>query len=516
MSRTIAPRSALPVWAEVSVYAEVRGRKRGHRLGHWGDERVFEIRAHTLVHKTRSTGAAKVYDLRGARVERSERHDDAPYVATLVLGSTQHGRGTVDLALESEEALSSLAAAVERVSQVMDVERRMLPLRTIGQGSWGKVMLMRDTRFVPHAHSHPEVFAVKEIAVRSSMDPRQLTTERAVLSAVPKHRNIIGLWFTARRPGFVYYGMEFAAGGDLFSLMANKRILFSEAQARFYAAEVLLALQHLHEHNIIYRDLKPENILLSIDGHVKLGDMGMAKKLLPSEATLTLCGTAPYVPPEMILGASYREEVDFWQYGCFVYELTRGRSPFHRSTQEQIRESILGISYVRPKSASADYLHFLSTLLEGLPQRRLRSWATLRTHNWFLDINWIDAENGALVPPVLPTGSLRVTTVDLGPKQASFSTRTDSETTSAFSRSEGPQHNLTMDELAETLKNFDEDAVQHMEARFAERSYATAKGEDAQSRYLLGFDWISDAMLEGVDRNAVLSVLEAQPDVDSE
>ncbi|CAM9842065.1 unnamed protein product, partial [Heterosigma akashiwo] len=108
------------------------------------------------------------------------------------------------------------------------------------------------------------------------------------------------------------------------------RVRPSHGQATLYAAEALLALEHLHAHGVVYRDLKPENVLVHESGHIMLGDMGLAKILDPSideGLTKTFCGTESYLAPEVVGGRPYGREVDLWQYGCFVFELYCGRSP---------------------------------------------------------------------------------------------------------------------------------------------------------------------------------------------
>lgn len=99
---------------------------------------------------------------------------------------------------------------------------------------------------------------------------------------------------------------------------------------RFYAAEILLALETLHENKIIYRDLKPENVVIDASGHVKLIDFGFAKRLCSSSnpkhhnRTYTNCGTLGYTAPEVLLqlGASF--EADIWSFGILLCELISG------------------------------------------------------------------------------------------------------------------------------------------------------------------------------------------------
>ena len=97
---------------------------------------------------------------------------------------------------------------------------------------------------------------------------------------------------------------------------------FPPAVAKFYAAEVALAIQYLHELDIIYRDLKPENILISQDGHIKLTDFGFAKRV--EDLTYTLCGTPDYLAPEVVQQGGYNKSVDWYAWGVLIYEMLVG------------------------------------------------------------------------------------------------------------------------------------------------------------------------------------------------
>ena len=98
----------------------------------------------------------------------------------------------------------------------------------------------------------------------------------------------------------------------------------------FYLAEVLVAIQQLHERNIIYRDLKPENILLDRQGHIKLIDFGFAKKVsnVQSHRARTNCGTQAYAAPEVVIGTGYNYKADIWSFGILICELLGGFTPF--------------------------------------------------------------------------------------------------------------------------------------------------------------------------------------------
>lgn len=96
----------------------------------------------------------------------------------------------------------------------------------------------------------------------------------------------------------VYFVMEYISGGDLMLHIQKKQ--FTLRQAKFYACEVLLALQYFHSKGIIYRDLKLDNILLTLDGHVKVADYGLCKEeMWFGKTTSTFCGTPEFMAPEV-------------------------------------------------------------------------------------------------------------------------------------------------------------------------------------------------------------------------
>ena len=102
----------------------------------------------------------------------------------------------------------------------------------------------------------------------------------------------------------------------------------TEDLSKFYIASVLLALEYLHNNNIVYRDLKPENVFIDVNGHVKLGDFGFAKVLDNGNRTYTFCGTPGYVAPENVLAHGYNYSVDWWGLGVVMYVLLTGRQPY--------------------------------------------------------------------------------------------------------------------------------------------------------------------------------------------
>ena len=124
-------------------------------------------------------------------------------------------------------------------------------------------------------------------------------------------------------------------GGDLEILLKKKKI-FSEEECKFYAAQIFLALEYLHDSNIIHRDIKPGNIFLNADGYIKVGDFGVSRKLENSfHRTKTYVGTPLFIPPEVIHQKEYDFSADWWAYGVTLYQLATGTFPFD-STQSAI------------------------------------------------------------------------------------------------------------------------------------------------------------------------------------
>ena len=99
-------------------------------------------------------------------------------------------------------------------------------------------------------------------------------------------------------------------------------------RSKFYAAEVLLGLDHLHSNGIVYRDCKPENILLDDAGHVRISDLGLALEIPEGEVVRGRVGTVGYMAPEIIDNEKYTFSPDYFSLGCLVYEMIEGRAPF--------------------------------------------------------------------------------------------------------------------------------------------------------------------------------------------
>lgn len=209
--------------------------------------------------------------------------------------------------------------------------------------------------------------------------------------------------------GFLYLVMEYMAGGDLFQLLVNgtEKGLFAPAAARFYSAEVLLALEFLHKKNHIYRDLKPENILIAASGHIKLADLGFCKPLLPGDRTYTTCGTSDYMAPEVMLSQGYGKSADYWAFGVFIYEMLTGYAPFMGKSDSDRHRRILTADLrfradfhlqakdLVTKLCVVDLSHRYGMMARGIED--------IKEHPFFSqEYDWNQLANREVTPPIYP------------------------------------------------------------------------------------------------------------------
>ncbi|KAJ0109270.1 hypothetical protein N8I77_007994 [Diaporthe amygdali] len=258
-------------------------------------------------------------------------------------------------------------------------------LRTLGTGSFGRVHLVQSK----HNSRFYAVKVLKKAQVVKMKQVEHTNDERKMLGEV-KHPFLITLWGTFQDSKNLYMVMDFVEGGELFSLL-RKSGRFPNPVAKFYAAEVTLALEYLHEKHIIYRDLKPENLLLDRHGHLKITDFGFAKRV--PDKTWTLCGTPDYLAPEVVSNKGYNKSVDWWSLGILIYEMLCGYTPFWDSgSPMKIYENILRGKVKYPAYINPDAQDLLERLITADLTKRLGNLyggpKDVKQHAWFAEVTW--------------------------------------------------------------------------------------------------------------------------------
>ncbi|EYB94323.1 hypothetical protein Y032_0173g420 [Ancylostoma ceylanicum] len=272
-------------------------------------------------------------------------------------------------------------------------------ITTIGTGTFGRVELTKHRRTGQH-------FALKILNIHKVIKTRQVEhvhNEKKVLNQL-EHPFIVKLISTDMDDTNLYMIMEFIPGGELFSYLRASRV-FSNAMSRFYAAEIVCALEYIHGKNIVYRDLKPENLMLCRDGHIKMADFGFAKEL--RDRTYTLCGTPEYLAPESLANKGHNKAVDWWALGILIYEMMAGRPPFRGNNTSEIYDSIMEHKLKFPRSFNLVAKDIVKKLLEidrtlrlGCMKNGVRD---VLDHKWFQKIDWEDLRQLKVEPPIIPT-----------------------------------------------------------------------------------------------------------------
>ncbi|KAI8639933.1 kinase-like domain-containing protein [Parasitella parasitica] len=284
-------------------------------------------------------------------------------------------------------------------------------LAVLGKGNFGKVMLAEEKYT-------NELYAIKILKKRFVLDNDEVEStrsEKRVFLAANQERHpfLVNLHSTFQTETRIYYVMEYVSGGDL--MLQIQREQFSEARARFYACEVLLALDYFHKHGIIYRDLKLDNIMLCLDGHIKLADYGLCKEnMWANNTTNTFCGTPEFMAPEILLEHKYGRAVDWWAFGVLLYEMLLGQSPFKGEDEDEIFDAILEDNILYPINMSKHSVSICEALLERNPEKRLGGGKgdaqEVKNHPFFAGVNWEDMLAKQVQPPFLPTVNGRADT----------------------------------------------------------------------------------------------------------
>ncbi|KAM7451136.1 Serine/threonine-protein kinase N2 [Porites harrisoni] len=277
-------------------------------------------------------------------------------------------------------------------------------ISVLGRGHFGKVILAeyRNTN---------ELFAIKALKkgdIISREEVESLLSEKRIFLTANKMRHpfLVNLFACFQTREHVCFVMEYAPGGDL--MMHIHADVFSEPRTVFYTSCVVLGLQYLHEHEIVYRDLKLDNLLLDSEGYVKIADFGLCKEGMGYGArTGTFCGTPEFLAPEVLTETSYTRAVDWWGLGVLIFEMLVGESPFPGDDEEEVFDSIVNDEVRYPRFLSTEAIAIMRRLLRRNPERRLgaseKDAEDVRKQPFFRDMNWDDLLARKVRPPFVPS-----------------------------------------------------------------------------------------------------------------
>ena len=311
-----------------------------------------------------------------------------------------------------------------------------IPLTIIGRGAFGEVRVCRQK-------STGDIVAIKKMRKEDMISKNQLMhvrTEKEILTA--DNPWIVKLKYSFQDDYFLYLVMDFLPGGDLMNLLMKKDIL-TEDEARFYTAEMILAVDSVHKLNCIHRDLKPDNILIDKKGHIQLSDFGLSKiaekNFFPMTETnidqvksnnkddpITLIkknsnknissinslknkkrtrlmaystvGTPDYIAPEVFGQNGYGQEVDWWSIGVMFFEMVVGYPPFFSENPSDTCKKILKWKQYFSIPNDANLSPEAKSLIKSLvttPENRLgyNGVEEIKKHPFFKGINWDNIRN---------------------------------------------------------------------------------------------------------------------------
>lgn len=290
----------------------------------------------------------------------------------------------------------------------------------IGKGSYGKVYLVRKIlhrETDSHQAIEGDLYAMKVLKkaeLRKRKQVEHTKSERRILEKV-HHPFVVGLHCAFQTEDKLYFVLDYCPGGELFFYIQHFQC-FPEKIARFYASNILLGLEVLHKHNIVYRDLKPENVLIGKDGYAKITDFGLSKdNIQGNQQATSFCGTPEYLAPETLLRTGTGKAADWWSFGAIIYEMLTGLPPYYDKNRQTLYNNIknkeidfLNDKDLEEKNVSDEAKDLLSKILVKDPAKRLGGGELdaeeIKEHPWFGSkfLDWDAIVNKTEKPPYIP------------------------------------------------------------------------------------------------------------------
>ncbi|KAL7078637.1 hypothetical protein ACQ4LE_002080 [Meloidogyne hapla] len=285
--------------------------------------------------------------------------------------------------------------------------------RIIGRGGFGEVYGCRKA-------DTGKMYAMKCLdkkRIKLKQGETLALNERIMLSLVSTGQDcpfIVSMSYAFQTPDKLCFILDLMNGGDLHYHLSQHGV-FSESEVIFYAAEVILGLEHMHNRTVVYRDLKPANILLDENGHVRVSDLGLACDYSKKKPHASV-GTHGYMAPEVLAkGVAYDSSADWFSFGCMLYKLLKGHSPFrqhnkgkkHSQDKNEIDKITLTQDIELPDQGfSPECRNLLEGLLKRDVHERLgckgKGAEEIKTHPFFRGVDWQVVYLRRMAPPLIP------------------------------------------------------------------------------------------------------------------
>ena len=368
------------------------------------DEYLKELKF-DVMHLDSYNGDVKLYDINGnlktvqkkiIEDEENEEEDEN--------NSLDDNNNIFDLNLESNnnQISNSNSKNIEKEKNEILIEDSSIKegitfnsfeiLSLIGVGSFGKVCKVR-------MKTTGKIYAMKILNKNFLIKHKMLRYAITECNILKKSSSpfIITLHYAFQTPENLYMIIDYCPGGDFDTLIQVR--FFEEAEAKFYIAELILAIDYLHSNNILYRDLKPENILINSDGHIKLADFGLARENVKEGVVKSFCGSPSYLSPEMIQKKESTKATDIYGIGAVLYEMMSGYTPFYGNDLRTLYTNIVQKKLMFPEYFSDNAKDLLKKLLEKNPEKRI-DLDDIKKHKFFKEIDWNELELKNIKPPL--------------------------------------------------------------------------------------------------------------------
>lgn len=319
-------------------------------------------------------------------LEKCYRQEAAKLVAKRINSIEINNCKEVNENEDTDSEDSDTSSGIEIPSQHVVTQKDFIFLEKIGKGSFGEILCAS-------IRGMDQRFALKSIAksaiARGNL-LRLLTAEKKVMANFD-HPFMVGLHHSFQTKTALFLVMDYCEKQDLAHYIRQRGTL-TEHQVRILACELVLAIKAMHANNFIHRDIKIENVMIDSDGHVKLGDFGLAKELASSkDQTKSFCGSIAYLPPEILKRHSYGKSVDWYLLGELIYELLFGKPPYYEENKKETQDAILFKNLKLPSFTSSNLKDLIYKLLQRDPNLRLGAKFGAREvmeHPFFIGVDW--------------------------------------------------------------------------------------------------------------------------------